>query len=200
MCHPFFLHSVTIFGPESQVHIAAAMLLDHVPFEALLHVPPPSPSSPSPLPSLLTSPDYLSLVEKLKRDLQIAIVSPTRFTPGEDSLFRFRCQRSNIDFLGGARDALEEWLVGRKVAVYPGKGGGMMGRGGSGGGAGGGGGRGGDSFADAFPHFNSALLPGKYNVGQSSHHLYSEIHNMNDRADPFSLCGPLRLGSLPHQR
>lgn len=27
---------VSIFGPESQVHIAAQMLLDHVPFEALV--------------------------------------------------------------------------------------------------------------------------------------------------------------------
>jgi len=55
---------------------------------------------------------------------------------------------SNIDFLGSARDALEEYLVSRKVVVYPSNRGGRN-----------------DSFADAFPHFNSALLPSKYNLG-----------------------------------
>ena len=146
MCSPASsLLSVTIFGPESQVHIAAAMLLDHVPFEADLHVP----FAPD-LPRVTGSPDFVQLVERLKRDLQIAIISPTRYNQGEDSLFKFRCQRSNIDFLGSARDALEEYLVQRKVVVYPtNRGGGRN-----------------DSFADAFPHFNSALLPSKYNLGE----------------------------------
>jgi hypothetical protein len=97
--------------PESQVHIAAAMLLDHVPFEADLHVP----FTPD-LGRVVATQDFLQLVEKLKRDLQIAIIPPTRFNQGDDSLFKFRCQRSNIDFLGSARDALEEFLVARKAS------------------------------------------------------------------------------------
>lgn len=64
------------------------MLLDHVPFEADLHVP----FAPD-LGRVTGSPEFLQLVEKLKRDLQIAIISPTRYNQGEDSLFKFRCQR-----------------------------------------------------------------------------------------------------------
>jgi len=138
---------VTIFGPESQVHIAAAMLLDHVPFEADLHVP----YAPD-IAAVVATHDYVQLVERLKRDLQIAIVAPTRFSQGDDSLFKFHCQRSNIDFLGSAKDALEEYLVSRKVGVYQTNARGWA-----------------DSYgADAFSHFNSALLPSKLAVGASA--------------------------------
>jgi hypothetical protein len=138
------------------------MLLDHVPFEADLHVPyAPDLGRVVSTHDLLQLVSHLSLnlssksflialpyqVERLKRDLQIAIIPPTRFIQGEDSLFKFRCQRSNIDFLGSARDALEEYLVSRKVGVYPSS---ARARN--------------DSFADAFPHFNSALLPSKFTI------------------------------------
>lgn len=136
---------VTIFGPESQVHIAAAMLLDHVPFEADLHVP----FAPD-IGQVVATHEYVQLVERLKRDLQIAIVAPTRFSQGDDSLFKFRCQRSNIDFLGSAKDALEEYLVSRKVGVYQSSAHGWS-----------------DSYSDAFSHFNSALLPSKLTVAES---------------------------------
>lgn len=107
-----FLSPICCFRlTESQVHIAAAMLLDHVPFEADLHVP-----FTHDLGRVVATHDFLQLIEKLKRDLQIAIIPPTRFAQGDDSLFKFRCQRSNIDFLGSARDALEEFLVSRKVS------------------------------------------------------------------------------------
>jgi hypothetical protein len=112
---------VTIFGPESQVHIAAAMLLvsapsmklmrqDHVPFEADLHVPP----NPD-LTRLVTSTEFILFAERVKRDHQIAIVPSAKFGQGNESIFKFRCQRSNIDFLGTARDSLEEWLGQRNV-------------------------------------------------------------------------------------
>lgn len=123
------------------------MLLDHVPFEADLHVP----YAPD-IAAVVATHDYVQLVERLKRDLQIAIVAPTRFSQGDDSLFKFHCQRSNIDFLGSAKDALEEYLVSRKVGVYQ-----TNARGWN------------DTYgADAFSHFNSALLPSKLAVGSST--------------------------------
>ncbi|WWD20688.1 hypothetical protein CI109_105164 [Kwoniella shandongensis] len=127
---------VTIFGPESQVHIAAAMLLDHVPFEADLHVPP----NPE-LTRLVTSTDFILFTERVKRDHQIAIVPSAKFGQGEEAIFKFRCQRSNIDFLGTSRDALEEWLGQHNIQVYPSNATKRV-----------------DSFADAFSHFNSKLL------------------------------------------
>ncbi|WVW80867.1 hypothetical protein I302_102857 [Kwoniella bestiolae CBS 10118] len=127
---------VTIFGPESQVHIAAAMLLDHVPFEADLHVPP----NPE-LTRLVTSSDFILFTERVKRDHQIAIVPSAKFGQGDEAIFKFRCQRSNIDFLGTARDALEEWLGQHNIQVYPSNATKRV-----------------DSFADAFSHFNSKLL------------------------------------------
>ncbi|WVR08561.1 hypothetical protein IAU60_005616 [Kwoniella sp. DSM 27419] len=127
---------VTIFGPESQVHIAAAMLLDHVPFEADLHVPP----NPE-LTRLVASPDFILFTERVKRDHQIAIVPSAKFGQGDEAIFKFRCQRSNIDFLGTARDVLEEWLGQHNIQVYPSNAAKRV-----------------DSFADAFSHFNSKLL------------------------------------------
>ncbi|OCF33709.1 cytoplasmic protein [Kwoniella heveanensis BCC8398] len=127
---------VTIFGPESQVHIAAAMLLDHVPFEADLHVPP----NPE-LTRLVTSSEFILFTERVKRDHQIAIVPSAKFGQGDEAIFKFRCQRSNIDFLGTARDVLEEWLGQHNIQVYPSNAAKRV-----------------DSFTDAFSHFNSKLL------------------------------------------
>ncbi|ORY26615.1 hypothetical protein BCR39DRAFT_254880 [Naematelia encephala] len=102
---------VTIFGPESQVHIAAAMLLDHVPFEADLHVPPNPEVN-----RLISTTEFLLFAERVKRDHQIAIVPSAKFGQGDEAIFKFRCQRSNIDFLGTARDSLEEFLAQHNVS------------------------------------------------------------------------------------
>ncbi|WVF68055.1 hypothetical protein IAT40_002818 [Kwoniella sp. CBS 6097] len=136
---------VTIFGPESQVHIAAAMLLDHVPFEADLHVPP----NPE-LTRLVTSSDFILFTERVKRDHQIAIVPSAKFGQGDEAIFKFRCQRSNIDFLGTARDVLEEWLGQHNIQVYPSNATKRV-----------------DSFTDAFSHFNSKLLSTGTNTAEA---------------------------------
>ncbi|WVO20505.1 uncharacterized protein IAS62_001802 [Cryptococcus decagattii] len=133
---------VTIFGPESQVHIAAAMLLDHVPFEADLPVPP----NPE-LSRLMTSADFILFTERVKRDHQIAIVPSPKLGLGNEAIFKFRCQRSNVDFLGTAIDALEDWLSQNKIQIYPKNAN-----------------RRPESFTDAFSHFNSKLLSTKNNT------------------------------------
>ncbi|KAG6845670.1 hypothetical protein H0H87_005877 [Tephrocybe sp. NHM501043] len=140
---------VTIFGPESQVQIAAAMLLDHVPFEADMAVPPSVD-----LPRVLAAPDFNNLVERVKRELQVAIV-PNVKTPAPangnteadtqtDISFKFRCQRSNSDFLITAREMLEQFLLNHNIHVYPSPTAHIHKRG--------------DSFADSFPHFDSKVL------------------------------------------
>ena len=97
----------------------------------------------------------------MKRDHQIAIVPSAKFGQGDEAIFKFRCQRSNIDFLGTARDSLEEFLglhnvrfcIRRRadpeqIQVYPSNAHKRI-----------------DSFADAFSHFNSKLLATGANVG-----------------------------------
>ncbi|KAH9176952.1 hypothetical protein EDB89DRAFT_2112417 [Lactarius sanguifluus] len=139
---------ITIFGPESQIQIAATMLLDHVPFEADMAVPPQAE-----LPRVCTSPDFASFVEQIKRELQVAIIPNIKpatgssgagaDTPTECS-FKFRCQRSNSDLLISAREMLEQYLLNHNIHVYPSPTANAHKRG--------------DSFADAFPHFDSKVL------------------------------------------
>lgn len=139
---------ITIFGPESQIQIAATMLLDHVPFEADMAVPPQAE-----LPRVCASPEFASFVEQIKRELQVAIIPNVKMgsgssgagadTPTECS-FKFRCQRSNADLLISAREMLEQFLLNHNIHVYPSPTANAHKRG--------------DSFADAFPHFDSKVL------------------------------------------
>lgn len=128
--------TVTIFGPESQVHIAVAMLLDHVPFEADLHVPP----NPE-LTRLVSSTEFVLFTERMKRDHQIAISPSPRFGQGDEAVFKFRCQRSSIDFLSTVHDSLVDFLGSHSIQVYPSNAAKRI-----------------DPFADAFSHFDSKLL------------------------------------------
>ncbi|GAA6006103.1 hypothetical protein JCM11491_002032 [Sporobolomyces phaffii] len=128
---------VSIFGPESQVHIAAQMLLDHVPFEAEYRLPHSSEMA-----ALTLSQDFVNLTEKIKRDLNITILPwVDRTGAGEETIIRFCLNRSNVDFLATSRDLVEEYLVQRKIDLYPGS---LRPRS--------------ESFADVFAPFNSKLL------------------------------------------
>ncbi|KAF7339851.1 KH domain protein [Mycena venus] len=139
---------VTIFGPESQVQMAAAMLLDNVPFEADMNVPPSAE-----LARLCVSPDFNNLAERIKRELQVTVVPNIKMpvvnedngteTPSEYA-FKFRCQRSNSDFLITAREMLEQFLGNHNIHLFPAPASHVHKRG--------------DSFAEAFPHFDSKLL------------------------------------------
>lgn len=72
---------------------------------------PPNPE----LSRLMTSADFILFTERIKRDHQIAIVPSPKLGLGNEAIFKFRCQRSNVDFLGTAIDALEDWLSQNKV-------------------------------------------------------------------------------------
>lgn len=105
------------------------------------------------LPRLVKSPEFMNLVERVKRELQVSIVANVKAsgtangsgaeTPSEFS-FKFRCQRSNSDFLITAREMLEQFLLNHNVHVYPSPTAHTHKRG--------------DSFAEAFPHFDSKVL------------------------------------------
>ena len=85
---------VNIFGPESQVHIAAQMLLDHVPFEAEYRLPHSEQMS-----QLALATDFLELQDKIKQDLNITILPwVDRSGGGEETIIRFLLNRSNVRF------------------------------------------------------------------------------------------------------
>jgi hypothetical protein len=127
-------------------------LQDHVPFEADMAVPPNSD-----LPRICASPEFTNLVERVKRELQVSIapnfkligasngasIAAAAEVPAEYS-FKFRCQRSNSDFLITAREMLEQFFLNHNVHVYPSPTSHSHKRG--------------DSFAEAFPHFDSKVL------------------------------------------
>ncbi|PPQ90451.1 hypothetical protein CVT25_014969 [Psilocybe cyanescens] len=163
---------VTIYGPESQVQIAATMLLDHVPFEADMAVPPSSE-----LPRVCASPEFNAMVEHVKRELQVSISPNFRRagiangntgteTPTEYS-FKFRCQRSNSDFLITAREMLEQFLQNHNVHVYPSPTAQSHKKN--------------DSFAEAFPHFDSKVLSAARTRGHESMDMGRSDVVMGDR-------------------
>ncbi|KZT06753.1 uncharacterized protein LAESUDRAFT_725514 [Laetiporus sulphureus 93-53] len=160
---------VTIFGPESQVHIAATMLLDHVPFEADMAVPP----HPE-LPRICASSDFVAFTERVKRDSQV-IISPNIKLPSpglstdisSECSFKFRCQRSNSDFLVTAREMLEQFLISHNAHVYPSATSRTHQRT--------------DSFTDAFPHFDSKVLSTARTRHQNSADLGRPSEAMIDR-------------------
>jgi hypothetical protein len=153
---------------------------DHVPYEADLNIP----THPD-LSRLCASPEFLAFTERIQRELQVSIVLSTD-VPGYPFSFKFRCQRSNCDCLSPAREHLDAFLgshgvlhafpkrkssgavttpgvVGQAPAsasaaaampqpsqFAPGSGH-VFGNGHIH--------RRVDSFTDAFPHFNSRLLP-----------------------------------------
>lgn len=130
---------------------------------------PPSPD----LPVVCSSPEFVAFVERVKREFQVSITpnvktpAPIHSTNGSSTSldhpstsqaspqtahiqsqgeysFKFRCQRSNSDFLLAAREMLEQFLLNHNVRVYPSPTAHTHKRG--------------DSFAEAFPHFDSKVL------------------------------------------
>jgi hypothetical protein len=116
------------------------------------------------LPRLSTSAEFCAFVERVKRELQVSIAPNIKApssngvsgpeTPSEYS-FKFRCQRSNSDFLVTAREMLEQFLINHNIHVYPSPTAHTHKRG--------------DSFAKAFPHFNSKVLSTAKTRGETSY-------------------------------
>jgi hypothetical protein len=106
------------------------------------------------LPRLCASSEFTAFVERVKREFQVSIVPNIRTPsstvgvsgsePPPEYSFKFRCQRSNSDFLITAREMLEQFLINHNVHVYPSSTSHTHKRG--------------DSFAEAFPHFDSKVL------------------------------------------
>jgi hypothetical protein len=139
-------------------------LQDHVPFEADMAVPP----NPD-LPRLCTSSEFASFVERIKRDFHVCIVPNMKVAlngvappdPLSEYSFKFRCQRSQSDFLITAREMLEQFLLNHNVHVYPSPTAHTHKRG--------------DSFAEAFPHFDSKVLSTAKTRGQPLLPLYVDL-------------------------
>lgn len=124
------------------------------------------------LPRVCQSSEFNNLVERVKRDLQVSIVPNLKVsqasngnagseTPSEYS-FKFRCQRSNSDFLVTAREMLEQFLLNHNVHVYPSPTAHAHKRG--------------DSFAEAFPHFDSKIL----STARTRGHGMDQFHFIGD--------------------
>lgn len=66
--------------------------------------------------ALTLSADFVTLSERIKRDLNITILPAVdRSGAGEETIIRFCLNRSSVDFLSTARDLVQEYLVGRNV-------------------------------------------------------------------------------------
>ncbi|TIB06755.1 hypothetical protein E3P96_00094 [Wallemia ichthyophaga] len=125
--------SVAIFGPEHQVNIAKTMVLDHVPFEAEYLAP-----RSSQIKTAVNDNRFAELLNTIRSDLHVSISAPAQLSKpsdnvqnsspqsdsssasedDEDLAFKVRCQRSNIDMLGAAKDALEDYLKSRGVPLH----------------------------------------------------------------------------------
>ncbi len=153
---------------------------------------PPS----SEVPRLCNSQEFLTFTEGVKRDLQVSIVPNIKSISSNGNgvsdvspeySFKFRCQRSNSDFLITARELLEQWLLNHNVHVYPSPTAHTHKRG--------------DSFAEAFPHFDSKVLsatkarsewPSTGHLGVYGAHRQTESADMS-RTEPVLGLGERRL-------
>ncbi len=106
---------VTIFGPESQIHIAAQMLLDHVPFEAEFRAP-----NSTELADAIQSEEFTALAEQLKRDLSMPSRLLSSSEGWREAVFKLRLNRSNTDFLPTAKERDRDFLINRNANIYAG--------------------------------------------------------------------------------
>lgn len=139
-----------------------------MPFEADMAVPPSAD-----LPRVCSSAEFSGFVEHVKRDFQVSIVANIKTSTissanGVESLpeysFKFRCQRSNSDFLITAREMLEQFLLNHNVHVYPSPTAHTHKRG--------------DSFAEAFPHFDSKVLSTARTRGKYIYSFEQVLHDI----------------------
>ncbi|SHO77331.1 Similar to S.cerevisiae protein YLL032C (Protein of unknown function) [Malassezia sympodialis ATCC 42132] len=106
--------TVLIFGPESQVAVAAQLLLQHVPLDVEMTV-----SHSFELGAMLESPDYVALVERMQKELGITLEAKPRHknTTGE-CVFQLSLSQSNANLLPVAKDMLEELCTKHNVLLH----------------------------------------------------------------------------------
>lgn len=109
---------------------------------------------------ICSSPDFAAFVDRVKREFSVSIVPNVKMYSHDlgaespaDFSFKFRCQRSNSDFLITSREMLEAFLMNHNVHIYPPLTVHTHKRG--------------DSFAEAFPHFDSKVLSTARTRGES---------------------------------
>ena len=98
------LDAVHVFGPEAQIALAVQMLLQHVPLEADL-VLPPGPETHQ----LLDSPELARLQERLHKELGLALQPWPRAPSGEGARGLTLCvPRAHLEVLPTAKGWLDE--------------------------------------------------------------------------------------------
>lgn len=107
------LDKVFVVGPESQTVAAVQMLLQHVPLEADYFV-----SHSNELSKLLESPEYEALVERLQKEMNVSLsLAKSKNTLAESS-FSLRLNRSDMEMLPLAKNALEELCTKHHVMLH----------------------------------------------------------------------------------
>lgn len=111
----------------------ANLIQDHVPFEAEYLAP-----RSTQIKTAVNDNKFVELTNSLRSDLHVSISAPAQLSKPsdngqvsspqsssssasedeEDFAFKVRCQRSNIDMLGAAKDALEDYLKSRGVPLH----------------------------------------------------------------------------------
>ena len=69
------------------------------------------------LTQLIASSDFARFAERVKQENQIAILPASPAQQNDETILKFRCQRSNVEFVGAALDLLEEFLDENAVSL-----------------------------------------------------------------------------------
>lgn len=145
---------VTIYGPEQQIENAQSRLLDLVPYEDEVTFPP----NPD-LARVCKSQDYKNFVDSINREYQVTITPMVRAPAAGQNIelvegFKLNCLQSAKESTTTVKEMLEQFFVTHNVHMYPVAPTRVHKRG--------------DSFADAFPHFDSKLLSHPRTRGDSA--------------------------------
>lgn len=148
---------VTIYGPEQQIENAQTRLLvglrdllkttssrhiqDLVPYEDEVTFPPNTE-----LPRICKTPEYKAFVDSIGREYQVVITPVYRTGQGIEVVegFKLNCLQSAKESTTTVKEMLDQFLITHSVQLYPATTTRVHKRV--------------DSFADAFPHFDSKLL------------------------------------------
>ena len=117
---------------------------DLVPYEDEFNFPPNAD-----LPRICKTPEYKAFVESISREYQVVITPVFRTSASGQPLevvegFKLNCLQSAKESTTTVKEMLDQFLITHSVQVYPSAASRVHKRG--------------DSFADAFPHFDSKLL------------------------------------------